>query len=98
MMVLDFSDLPDEGPIITGGFPRYHIGDKVEVNCTSSRSKPAAKLKWYINGELADQDLIKHFPVRKLIRCSNNFSYLLQITDQQNELSLFKITGEKIAN
>ena len=40
------SDLPDEGPVITGGFPRYHIGDKVEVNCTSKKSKPAAKLKW----------------------------------------------------
>jgi len=61
--VLAVVDLPDEGPIITGGFPRYHIGDKVEVNCTSSRSKPAAKLKWYINGELADPALVKHFPV-----------------------------------
>ncbi len=56
-------DLPDDGPIITGGFPRYHIGDKVEVNCTSYRSKPAAKLKWYINGEQADRALVKHFPV-----------------------------------
>ena len=62
-MVLDFLDLPDEGPIITGGFPRYHIGDKVEVNCTSKRSKPAAKLRWYINGEQADTALVKHFPV-----------------------------------
>ena len=56
------ADLPDEGPIITGGFPRYHIGDKVEVNCTSKRSKPAAKLKWYINGEQADADLTKNYP------------------------------------
>lgn len=61
---LHVADLPDEGPIITGGFPRYHIGDKVEVNCTSKRSKPAAKLKWYINGEQADPDLIKHYPVK----------------------------------
>ena len=63
---VDFvADLPDEGPIITGGFPRYHIGDKVEVNCTSKRSKPAAKLKWYINGEQADPDLVKHYSVRR---------------------------------
>jgi hypothetical protein len=27
--LLMFPDLPDDGPIITGGFPRYHIGDKV---------------------------------------------------------------------
>ena len=53
--------MPDEGPIITGGFPRYHIGDKVNVNCTSFRSKPPAKLKWYINGELADHShLVKY--------------------------------------
>ena len=61
---VDFvADLPDEGPIISGGFPRYHIGDKVEVNCTSKRSKPAAKLKWYINGEQADQNVVKKYKV-----------------------------------
>ena len=58
-----FLDLPDDGPVITGGFPRYHIGDKVNVNCTSYRSKPAAKLRWYINGEQADFALTKNFPV-----------------------------------
>ena len=59
-----FLDLPDEGPVIEGGFPRYHLGDKVSVNCTSFRSKPAAKLKWYINGEQADPALVKHYKVR----------------------------------
>jgi hypothetical protein len=54
-------DLPDDGPVITGGSPRYHLGDKVEVNCTSFRSKPAAKLKWYINGGLADTALTKQY-------------------------------------
>jgi hypothetical protein len=56
-------DLPDDGPVITGGFPRYHLGDKVNVNCTSYRSKPAAKLRWYINGEQADFALTKNYPV-----------------------------------
>merc|ERR1712223_60479 len=63
--VLAVVDLPDEGPIISGGFPRYHIGDKVEVNCTSKRSKPAAKLKWYINGEQADQNVVKKYKTTK---------------------------------
>lgn len=58
-----FLDLPDEGPVITGGFPRYHIGDKVQINCTSHKSKPAAKLRWYINGEQADHQLVKHYKV-----------------------------------
>ncbi|GFG37429.1 hypothetical protein Cfor_07163, partial [Coptotermes formosanus] len=46
--------LPEEGPRITGGRPRYQIGDTVRVNCTSGRSKPAAQLMWFINGEQAD--------------------------------------------
>uniref|UniRef100_A0A1B6D8N3 Ig-like domain-containing protein n=1 Tax=Clastoptera arizonana TaxID=38151 RepID=A0A1B6D8N3_9HEMI len=43
--------LPVEGPRITGGRPRYQIGDTVRVNCTSGESKPAANLNWFINGE-----------------------------------------------
>ncbi len=56
-------DLPDEGPVISGGFPRYTVGDRVVVNCTSRRSRPPAKLKWYINGEQADRALVKHYKV-----------------------------------
>lgn len=45
-------DLPDaSGPQIEGVRPRYQIGDTVRANCTSSRSRPAAKLAWYINQE-----------------------------------------------
>ncbi|XP_067009518.2 cell adhesion molecule 1 [Anabrus simplex] len=51
--------LPDEGPRISGGRPRYQIGDKVRVNCTSGRSKPAAQLMWFINGEQADPKLLR---------------------------------------
>ena len=61
--LLLLTDLPDEGPIITGGFPRYHIGDKVQINCTSHESKPAAKLRWYINGEQADKQNVKRYRV-----------------------------------
>lgn len=49
---MDGSDLPDDGPHIEGGKPRYQIGEDVQVNCTSSRARPAAKLSWQINGEL----------------------------------------------
>lgn len=45
-------ELPQRGPLIVGGKPRYSIGDTVELNCTSLRSSPAANLTWYINGEL----------------------------------------------
>ena len=41
-----FADLPDEGPVISGSQPRYHTGDILTANCSSSRSLPAASLKW----------------------------------------------------
>ena len=42
--------LPQSRPRISGGKHTYHVGDHVRVNCTSDKSKPAANLKWYING------------------------------------------------
>ncbi|XP_065342442.1 uncharacterized protein LOC135941088 isoform X2 [Cloeon dipterum] len=50
--------MPKDGPRITGGRPRYQIGDTVRVNCTSARSKPAATLQWFINSELADPNFL----------------------------------------
>ncbi|XP_063232235.1 uncharacterized protein LOC134536449 [Bacillus rossius redtenbacheri] len=51
--------LPEEGPRITGGRPRYQVGDTVSVNCTSGRSKPAAQLMWFINGQQANQTQLR---------------------------------------
>ncbi len=56
------SDLPEGGPEIRGGQPRYNIGDWVNVTCTSRNSLPAAELAWFINGEKADVALVTHFP------------------------------------
>ena len=53
--------LPEEGPRITGGRPRYQLGDYVRVNCTSGRSKPAATLSWQINGQDADPQLLRKY-------------------------------------
>ena len=30
----------------------YRVGDILDVNCTSPKSKPPATLKWYINNEM----------------------------------------------
>ncbi|XP_054724609.1 uncharacterized protein LOC129234603 [Uloborus diversus] len=43
--------LPTEGPRITGGQPKYNVGDTVAINCTSAKSKPAATLRWFINDQ-----------------------------------------------
>ncbi|XP_050079128.1 uncharacterized protein LOC126565971 [Anopheles maculipalpis] len=54
--------LPDTDPVISGGYPRYQIGDYVRLNCTSGRSKPAVQLTWYINSELADPSYVRQYP------------------------------------
>lgn len=41
--------LPTDGPEITGEKKEYDVGDTLDVNCTSGRSYPPAKLTWYIN-------------------------------------------------
>ena len=62
------SDLPDDGPEIRGGQPRYNIGDSVNVTCISRNSLPAAKLSWYINGEKADPIYLRTYPEETNIR------------------------------
>jgi len=57
--------LPQQGPIIWGGKPRYSIGDIVDLNCTSIRSLPATNLTWSINGEPAEKNLLRHYPVQE---------------------------------
>ncbi|KAK8404657.1 hypothetical protein O3P69_007719 [Scylla paramamosain] len=57
-------DLPDRVPTITGGRPKYRVGDEVHVNCTSLRSRPAASLMWYINNkQAATENLVEYTPV-----------------------------------
>jgi len=53
--------LPSEGPKITGGKPKYQIGDMVLVNCTSYQSKPAAMLSWTINSDKAPKEYLKEY-------------------------------------
>lgn len=53
--------LPEADPRITGGRARYQINDRVNINCTSGRSKPAVKLTWFINGQPANQDFLKQY-------------------------------------
>ncbi|XP_011189969.2 uncharacterized protein LOC105216915 [Zeugodacus cucurbitae] len=52
---------PNHGPKISGGKPRYQIGDVVRVNCTSAPSKPACHLSWLINGEPANRSYLRTY-------------------------------------
>ena len=50
-MLIHLTALPETGPRISGGRKTYYRGDIVRVNCTSARSKPAAKLHWFFNSQ-----------------------------------------------
>ena len=53
--------LPKNRPIITGGRNSYRSGDLVDVNCTSAASKPAAKIRWFINDKKANANYIRQY-------------------------------------
>ncbi|KFM75169.1 hypothetical protein X975_20365, partial [Stegodyphus mimosarum] len=55
--------LPQKDPSILGSQPRYEVGDYVNVTCRSGPSKPAAALKWYINGKEADPAIERPYPI-----------------------------------
>ncbi|KAG7170593.1 Cell adhesion molecule 2-like 4 [Homarus americanus] len=58
------TDTPESDPHISGTRNKYHAGDVVQVNCTSSPSKPAAALMWYVNDDQADSAfLVDYAPV-----------------------------------
>ncbi|XKL69502.1 hypothetical protein PGB90_007271 [Kerria lacca] len=51
--------LPKEGPHIKGEKETYQIGDTINLTCTSGKSHPATKLKWFINDKeiLSDNEI-----------------------------------------
>ncbi|XP_076322321.1 uncharacterized protein LOC143231654 [Tachypleus tridentatus] len=51
-----------DGPTISGGLPKYQVGDLVDVGCTSSKSQNPAKLAWSINDKMASPDLTVYQP------------------------------------
>lgn len=59
MVVLE---LPKSDPVISGGLRQYHIGERLELNCTSPRSYPPTSLKWFINGQEHESE--EEFPLK----------------------------------
>ncbi|XP_053690712.1 uncharacterized protein LOC128739259 [Sabethes cyaneus] len=61
---MDVIYVPKDGPHINGSERRsYHIGETMELNCTSGRSYPGSTLQWYLNDQLVtDAGSIVHYP------------------------------------
>ncbi|KAB7498524.1 Cell adhesion molecule 3, partial [Armadillidium nasatum] len=58
MVVVEF---PKSHPIITGAKSHYRVGETAWLNCTSSKSHPAAQLTWFINREKADERNLRYY-------------------------------------
>ena len=50
-------------PVIYKARKEYAIGDRLEINCTSFQSRPAAKLQWLVNGKLINSSNQVDFPI-----------------------------------
>lgn len=48
--------LPSKSPRITGSRASFLIKSRVDLNCTSPKSKPVSTLQWFINDKLAPSD------------------------------------------
>lgn len=48
-MFFSITDLPRDGPHISGEEKQYQIGDVLNLNCTSGKSHPAPLVEWLIN-------------------------------------------------
>jgi len=44
-------DTPMGDPVIYNARTGYAIGERLDINCTSFQSRPAARLQWFINGK-----------------------------------------------
>jgi len=54
-------DLPVQGPIIVNVQNNYRSNERVSLNCTSSPSRPMARLQWYINGVPAPTQYVRKY-------------------------------------
>ncbi|PRD33881.1 UNVERIFIED_CONTAM: hypothetical protein NCL1_16323 [Trichonephila clavipes] len=57
-----------DGPLITGGESQYRVGEILNFNCSSAKSRPAPTLHWYLNEELVSVNFFCVFYFRVLFR------------------------------
>jgi hypothetical protein len=92
--------LPTEGPKIYGSRPIMKAGEVASVNCTSSKSKPVAVLKWFINDNVVDDDskvrcFHSHYPVMTRVTARNYFSELTtRDLNADSVLSILQLGGD----
>ena len=69
--ITHFSVIPKKPPKISG-IPKSHyfeLGEWVNLNCSSSPSKPPARLTWFVNGKVVSCSSIKASTIPAIRRC-----------------------------
>ena len=69
--ITHFSVIPKKPPKISG-IPKSHyfeLGEWVNLNCSSSPSKPPARLTWFVNGKVVSCPSIKASTIPAIRRC-----------------------------
>ena len=71
-----FPELPDDGPVISGGLQNYQLNDQLTLNCTSPRTFPPTLLKWKINKKAVNFLL---FPILCIVKLQAVDWYTIQL-------------------
>ncbi|XP_065345833.1 uncharacterized protein LOC135943296 isoform X2 [Cloeon dipterum] len=84
--------LPKDAPTITGMRLKYNEGDPINLNCTSSPSKPVAVLTWFINGNQVDNSDISQRRIIPTGKDSKDGPFLTQYRPVVDDEGLEHVT------
>lgn len=102
---LFFSDLPKDGPYITGDKSIYQFGDSINLNCTSAKSYPASTLHWFINNipvSKINYNIIRKIASLSAVRvnrsrcifCNRKKNFSLTIRYAENKLTFSVLSSQ----
>ena len=80
------SVIPKKPPKISG-IPKSHyfeLGEWVNLNCSSSPSKPPARLTWFVNGKVVSCSSIKASTIPAIRRCFGSLNISTLYTKGQS--------------
>ncbi|KAH9522516.1 hypothetical protein DERF_006082 [Dermatophagoides farinae] len=53
--------LPNKSPRISGNKLNFLLKSRIDLNCTSPKSRPVSIIQWFINDQLAPSDYLIHY-------------------------------------
>ena len=81
------SVIPKKPPKISG-IPKSHyfeLGEWVNLNCSSSPSKPPARLTWFVNGKVVSCSSIKASTILTIRRCFGSLRLVVKYKNTKGQ-------------